>query len=169
MRDRRRRTRALLRGPRTRRTAVVAFVMAVVLGVGVGLGVAYWTGGGSGSGSANTGTAAGVTVIQTVSPTGLFPGGAAALSGNFNNPGSGNVFVTAVTASVTAFSARADGTKPACTQADFSITGTASVNAEVAAGNGVGSWSGLSLNMSDAGTNQDNCKNITVPITYAAN
>ena len=80
--------------------------MAVVFGVGVGLGVAYWTGGGSGSGSANTGTAAGVTVIQTVSPTGLFPGGAAALSGNFNNPSSGNVFVTAVTASVTVFSAR---------------------------------------------------------------
>jgi len=39
------------------------------LDVGVGLGIAYWTGGGSGSGSANTGTAAGVTVIQTVSPT----------------------------------------------------------------------------------------------------
>lgn len=169
MRDRRRGwKRALLRRPRSRRVAVGAFVMAVVFGVGVGLGVAYWTGGGSGSGSANTATSAGVTVIQTVSPTGLFPGGAAALSGNFNNPGSGNVFVTAVTASVTVFSARADGTKPACTQADFSITGTASVNAEVAAGNGVGSWSGLSLDMSDAGTNQDNCKSITVPITYAA-
>lgn len=152
----------------SRRAAVVGFVTAVVLGVGVGLGVAYWTGGGSGSGSANTGTAANVTVIQTVSPTGLYPGGAAALSGNFNNASSGSVFVAAVTASVTAFSARADGAKPACTQADFSITGTASVNAEVAAGNGVGSWSGLSLNMSDAGTNQDNCKSITVPITYAA-
>jgi hypothetical protein len=162
-------TKRTRRRRRSRKAAVVGVSIAVVLGVGVGLGIAYWTGGGSGSGSANTGTAAGVTVIQTVSPTGLYPGGTTALSGNFNNPSSGKVFVTAVTASVTVFNAQADGTKPACTQADFSITGTATVNAEVAPGNGVGSWSGLSLNMTDAGTNQDNCKSITVPITYAAN
>jgi hypothetical protein len=68
---------------------------------------------------------------------------------------------------VTPFTAQADVNKPACTQADFSITGTANVAAEVASGNGVGNWSGLSLAMADRGTNQDNCKNITVPITYA--
>ena len=149
------------------RSVIVSGVVIVVL-AGVGVGVAYWTGGGSGSGSAGTGTAASVTVNQTVSPTGLYPGGAAALSGNFNNPNAGSVYVAAVTASVTAFSFQADGTKPACTQANFSITGTANVNAEIAAGNGVGSWSGLSLNMSDTGTNQDNCKNITVPLTYTS-
>ncbi len=90
------------------------------------------------------------------------------MSGNFNNSNSGPVFVAAVTASVTTFSAQADGTKPACTQADFSITGSASVNAEIAVGNGVGLWSGLSLNMTDATTNQDNCKNISVPIAYTS-
>jgi len=149
------------------RTATVVLAVVVVVAT-AGLAFAYWTATGSGSGSADTGSASSVTVKQTVSPTGLYPGGTVALSGNFDNPNPGKVYITAVTASVSSFSARADGTKPACTQADFTITGTAPVGAEIASGNGVGSWSGLSLNMTDAGTNQDNCKGITVPITYAA-
>lgn len=157
-----------MRKPRRRRIAVawVAIMAASVVAVGVAF--AFWSATGNGSGTGSTGTGVGITVNQTSSPTGLFPGGAVALSGNFNNPNSGPVFVTAVAASVTTFSVQADGTKPACTQADFSITGSASVNAEIAVGNGVGSWSGLSLNMIDAATNQDNCKNIIVPITYTS-
>jgi hypothetical protein len=91
-----------------------------------------------------------------------------ALSGNFTNPNSGSVYITAVTATVTAFSVQADNSKPPCTQADFSISGTANVAAQIPSGSGVGAWSGLSLNMTNAGTNQDNCKNITVPIAYTA-
>lgn len=90
------------------------------------------------------------------------------MSGNFDNSNSGNVFITAVTASVTAFSVQSDPAKPPCTQADFAITGTASVAAQIAPGNGVGTWSGLSLGMVNAATNQDNCKNLTVPIAYVA-
>lgn len=131
-----------------------------------GIAFAYWSTGGSGSGTANTGTSANVTVNQTVAPVGLFPGGSVALSGNFDNPNSGNVFITAVTASVTAFSVQSNPAKPPCTQADFAITGTASVAAQIAPGNGVGAWSGLSLTMVNAATNQDNCKNLTVPIAY---
>jgi hypothetical protein len=152
----------------SRRAAFAWVALVTVAVVAAGVAFAYWTAAGGGSSSASTGTAASVAVNPTVSPTGLYPGGAAALSGNFDNPNSGSVYVSAVTASVTAFSVQADNTKPACTQANFSITGTASVNAEIVAGNGVGSWSGLSLNMSDTGTNQDNCKNITVPITLTA-
>jgi hypothetical protein len=108
-------------------------------------------------------------VKQLSSPTGLYPGGAVTLSGNFDNPNPGKVYVTAVSATVTTFSLQANPAKPACTQADFTITGTAPVGAEILSGPGVGSWSGLSLNMTDAATNQDNCKGITVPITYASN
>jgi hypothetical protein len=150
----------------SRKAMVVVAVVAFVATAGVAF--AYWTATGSGSGSADTGTSSGVTVKQTASPTGLYPGGTVALSGNFDNANSGKVYVTAVTATVTPFSVRPDGTKPACTQADFSISGSAPVAAEIAVGSGVGSWSGLSLNMTDAGTNQDNCKNITVPIAYSA-
>lgn len=141
----------------------------VLIVVTAGAAFAYWTATGSGSGSADTGTASGVTVTQTVSPTGLYPGGSVSLSGKFNNPNPGKVYIAAVTATVAPFSVQADSGRPPCTQADFTITGTATVGAEIVSGAGVGSWSGLSLNMTDSAANQDNCKNITVPITYAAN
>ena len=146
----------------------------VILAVGVpallsaGIAIAYWTASGSGGGSAATGTSAAITVNQTAAPTNLAPGGTVALSGNFTNANTSKVFVTSVTASVTPFSVQADVTKPACNQADFTITGTAPVGVEIVPGTGVGAWSGLSLNMVDAATNQDNCKLITVPITYAS-
>ncbi len=145
---------------------VLLLVIPVLILAGVAF--AYWSTAGTGSGTANTGTSANVTVNQTVAPTGLFPGGSVALSGNFDNPNSGNVFIAAVTASVTAFSVQSNPAKPACTQADFAITGTANVAAQIAPGNGVGAWSGLSLTMVNAATNQDNCKNLTVPIAYLA-
>ena len=143
-------TKGVSMAMRLKRKAVVVYAVFLVLALG-GIAFAFWTAGGGGSGTASAGTIATVTVNQTVSPTGLYPGATAALSGNFNNPNSGQVYVTAVTASVTPFSVQADATKPACTQADFSITGTANVGAEIVPGTGVGSWSGLSLNMIDAG------------------
>ena len=146
----------------------VILAVGLPIAVGAGIAIAYWTVTGTGSGNAATGTTSSITVNQTVSPTNLAPGGTVALSGNFNNPNSSKVYVTAVTATVTTFSLQADAGKPACTQADFTITGTAPVGAEILTGNAVGSWSGLSLNMIDSATNQDNCKSITVPITYAS-
>jgi hypothetical protein len=150
----------------SRKAMVVVAVVAFVATAGVAF--AYWSATGSGSGSAATGTTSGLTVVQTSSPTGLYPGGTVALSGNFDNPNSGKVYIAAVTATVTPFSVRPDLTKPACTEADFTISGSATVAAEIPVGPGVGSWAGLSLNMTDAATNQDNCKNVTVPITYSA-
>jgi hypothetical protein len=130
---------------------------------------AYWTGGGSGSGSAAAGTTTPVTVNQTGSITGLYPGATpTALSGTFTHTNSGPVFVANVTATVAAFSVQADATKPACTQADFAIGGTATVNAEVPPGTGVGSWSGLTVALLNGAGNQDNCKNAPITITYAA-
>ena len=154
---------------RVRLSKPVAIVSLLVASLVIGgIAFAYWTTTGSGTGSATTGTAASVVVKQTGTPTGLYPGGSSALSGTFDNPNTGAVFVTAVTASVTPFSVQADTGKPACTQADFSITGTAPVAANVPAGTTVGAWTGLTLNMTNSATNQDNCKSITVPITYAA-
>ncbi len=161
-------TRLQVGGRRRRRLRWLAAVSVFGLVVLGGLAFAYWTIGGSGSGSGTTGTASSITVNQTASATGLYPGGSVGLSGNFTNPNPGKVYVTAVTAAITPFSVQADGTKPACTQADFSISGTASVGAEINAGSGVGAWSGLSLSMVDAATNQDNCKNVTVPIVYTS-
>ena len=154
---------------RGRKLVLIGAILALVT-VGVGAAYAYWTTGGSGTGTAGTGTTVAVTVVQTSSAAGLYPGGSVALSGNFNNPNSGAVYVTGVTAAVHAFSTQPDGTKPACTAADFSITGTSNVPGSVAAGNGVGSWSGLTLNMLNTGANQDNCKSLSgsIQIDYTS-
>ena len=151
--------------PSRRLVIVTSLVASVAIG---GVAFAYWTTSGAGTGNGNTGTGAAVVVNQTGTPTGIYPGAAVALAGTFNNPNTGPVYITAVTASTTPFNAQADGAKPACTQADFSITGTAPVGAQIASGNGVGAWTGLTLNMINSAANQDNCKTVTVPVTYTA-
>jgi hypothetical protein len=145
----------------SRKWAIALTVVIVAIG---GAAFAYWTTTGSGSGSAATGTVATITVNQTSTVTGMAPGLAAQpLSGNFDNPNSGPVYVTAVTAVVT-------GTdKAGCTASDYTIAGTAPVNSQIAAGNGVGAWSGLTIQFNNKpSTNQDVCKNAVVSISYTS-
>ena len=131
---------------------------------------AYWSGSGTGSGAASATTPSALTVNQTTSVTGLFPGATAVtLSGTFDNANSGPVFIHNVTGAVAAFSSQTDTGKPACTQADFAIGGTANVDANVAAGNGVGSWTGLTVRLLNGAGNQDNCKGQAITINYTAN
>ena len=153
----------------SKRTWVLLGVVAAVAMTAVGA-FAYWTvtGSGSGSGSTAAGNVA-ITVNQTSSSSGLYPGGSVSLSGNFTNPASFNQYVTSVSASIPSFSFQSDGTKPACTQADFSISGSpTAVGQDLAPGTG-GSWLGITLNMTNAATNQDNCKSVTVPVNYTSN
>ena len=146
--------------------AIAVVVGALALG---GLAYAYWTQGGTGSGTADAGTTSAITVNQTTTPTGLYPGGpTAALAGTFDNPNAHSVNISSVTASVHVFTAQANGAKPACTAADFAIGGTSGANV-VPAGTGVGTWSGLTVRMLDNGLNQDNCKNVTITVDYTAN
>ncbi len=101
-----------------------------------------------------------ITVVQTSTATGLYPGGSVALSGIFNNLSAGPAYITAVSAAVHAFRAQADGAKPACTQADFSIAGVSNAPGWIAADKSVGAWNGLTLEMTNSGANQDNCKGL---------
>lgn len=128
-----------------------------------GAAFAYWSSVGSGTGAAGTGTNQSVIVNQTNTVSGLAPGLAAQpLSGNFHNPNPGPVYVSAVTAVVT-------GTdKTGCTASDYTIAGTAAVDAEVPAGSGVGAWSGLTIQFNNKAVNQDACKNAAVSISYTA-
>ena len=157
--------------PRNKRL-VALFMATFVTLAGVGAAFAYWTTTGTGSGTAATGTTSTVTVVQITSVTGMYPGETVALSGDFNNTTNpGSVYITAVTASIGTFSLPSvANSTPACTQADFSITGTASVGAEIAHGSGVGSWSGLSITLIDnPSANQDNCKSLSsIPINYTS-
>lgn len=154
---------------KTRRLALIAASAAVALLAAVA-GYAYWTTGGSGTGSATAGTTSNLTVNQTSTVTGLYPGGTAqALSGNFNNPNAGAVTISSVTATVSGVTgAGTDLTKPACTTSDFTIGGSAA-GSSVPSGTGVGSWSGLTIQMVNGAGNQDNCKGATAQIAYTAN
>lgn len=152
-----------------RRILLLASVGAVLL-LAVGA-YAYWTQGGSGTGSATAGTTSNITVNQTGAPvTGLYPGGpAVTLSGNFDNPNSGSVRISSITAVVSSISgAGSDGSKPACTTSDFTIGGSVGVTT-VPSGTGVGSWTGLTVQMVNGAANQDNCKGATANLTYTAN
>lgn len=146
----------------------VAAGLVLALAIG-GVAFAFWTQGGSGTGSATAGTTSAITVNQTSTVTGLYPGGtAAALSGDFTNPNSGPVNISSITAVVHAFSSSlVDNTKPACTEADFAIGGTSGANT-VPAGTHVGSWSGLTVSMNAGSANQDNCKGVSIQIDYTA-
>jgi hypothetical protein len=152
---------------KARVSSVVAVVAVLAIG---GVAWAYWTQGGSGSGSAAVGTSSAITVNQTGSPSGLYPGGpATALAGTFTNTNAAAVNISSVTAAVHAFASHTlDATKPDCTQADFAIAGTSGANT-VPSGTTVGAWSGLTVRMLDNGLNQDNCKGVAITIDYTAN
>src|SRR5262249_5268878 len=102
-----------------------------------------------------------VTVNLSTSITNMYPGMTPiTLSGNFDNPNSGAVKVGSVTAAL--------GTLPTgCVAADFTLGGTAAVNASIASGNGVGSWTGLTVTMNNTGSNQDACKGAPIPLTFS--
>ncbi len=148
----------------TRRTSVIFAAVAVPL-VGAGAAFAYWTTTGAGTGTADTGTTVAVVIRQTSTVTGMAPGVAPqALSGNFDNPNAGPVYVAGVTATVT-------GTdKTGCTATDYTVAGTATVAAQVPAGNAVGAWSGLTIAFNNkTATNQDACKGAVVSLAYTSN
>jgi hypothetical protein len=147
-----------------RRLIPVAIAMAAVIAVS-GVAYAYWTATGSGAGTAQAGTPSSLTVNQTSTITGLYPGGPAqALSGNFDNPNAYSVNVTAVTASVGSVS----GNPGTCATTNFVVAGTSNVPGSIAAGNGTGAWSGLTVQLVETGANQDGCKGATVHLVYSA-
>ena len=146
-----------------RRMIPVALALLALIAAS-GVAYAYWTSNGSGTG---TGTAAAgvsnLTVNQTTVLTPMYPGDSLqTISGDFNNPNSGPVYVTTVTASV------ASTSNAGCTAADFTLNpATATVNAEVPAGNGVGAWTGIRIQFNDRAVNQDACKGVTVNLSYS--
>lgn len=153
-----------------RRTKRIVLVSAALMLIGGGA-FAFWSTTGSGTSSNDTGTAAAVTVVQTALATdALYPGNSpVTLSGTFTNPNPGPVYVGQVTVAVTTgFSLQADTTKPACTSADFTLVQPTATNANVLADD-TSTWGGGSITMINRATNQDNCKNVNVPLTYTSN
>ena len=146
-------------------------VFGAVFAIAATAAYAYWTNGGTGTGSAATGTSVAVTVNQTSTPTGLYPGGpGGSLSGTFTNSNSGTVFVSEVNATLLAPTGPNVANTPACTIADYALSGfPVAVGNEIASGTGVGTWSGGSVRLLNSATNQNSCKGATINIAYTSN
>lgn len=152
---------------RHRRKKVLGATVALVAIAGAAF--AYWTAGGSGTGSAGTSSSVqDVTVVQTSTTSGLAPGsGAHALSGTFDNPNDGPVYVGTLTASITSVTQTPAGILAGlCTAADYTLTDASEVlNKEVLADDTT-TWSGISISFNNTGANQDGCKDATVNLAY---
>lgn len=154
-----------------KRILAAGIVTAILLG-GAGAAYAYWTNSGTGTGAADTGTNAAVTVVQTSDIAGIAPGsGTHALSGNFNNPNSGSVYVASVTVSIDSVVDALGAPAVGCEADDYVLANaTMTVNANVPSGTGVGSWSGATIAfVNEAAEDQNGCKNATVNLVYTSN
>ena len=155
---------------KTKKIAAVATIAAAVI-AGSGAAYAYWTTTGTGTGTVSAAAAATpVTAVQTSSISTLAPGVAAqTLSGNFTNPNPGPVYITQVVASISSVTKAGGAPVGTCDATDFTLANaTATVNAEIASGTGVGSWTGPTIKFNDkAGANQNACKGATVNLSYA--
>lgn len=150
-----------------RRTVALGAACLLIAAAGA---YAYWTSTGAGTGTATNESYEAITVVQTSTIDGLYPGGSpVTLSGTFNNPNQGKVRVGAVTVDFDSPAITGSVGSPACTAADYELGGTATVDAEINPGSAQGSWTGLTIRMLNSGTNQDACKNATVHLTYSSN
>ena len=154
---------------RLSRKKVVTVTVAVLM-TAAGAAYAYWTAGGSGTGTGATGTASALVVRQTSTVSAMAPGAAAqTLSGNFDNPNTAAVYVTAVTAGISSVTKAVGAPAGTCDAGDYTLTGAEmTVDAQVAVGNASGSWSGATLAFNSTSANQDACKGATVNLAYTA-
>lgn len=145
-----------------KRFALIATTVAAVF-VGGGIAVAYWTTTGSGTGTAATGDSSNVTITKTNAITGLYPGGPAQdIDLNINNSNASAQYVGVVTVTVD------DTTDAGCTDADFIVTnGTINANVPSGATNAY-PGTGASIAMDETGVNQDDCKDVTVNLSFSS-
>lgn len=147
----------------------IVILAGIVAASGVGsLAFAYWTETGGGTGSASTGTTAHVTVTQTSTVTGLYPGATAALAGTINNGNSSSVKLAGgLDASVTDVTRAGSSIAGSCDPSWFTVTGGPVDVGSTVSGSGTLGFNGLTLTFTNlAGTNQDACKSATPVITY---
>ena len=159
-----------------KKLVVTTAVAAVLVGTGTAA-YAYWTSQGTGNGSATTAaSAATLTVQQTSSPTGMYPGDAAQdLVVKITNPGPNKVQVDGVRAVATV--AKATGAVGTCDPSDYQVNGVQlGTDGQVTL-----RWTAVELDASGAQdstntvhffdkatVNQDGCKGATLNFAYTA-
>jgi hypothetical protein len=129
---------------------------------------AYWSTTGNGSGSGSTGTTS-AFVVTTDAATGspLTPGGPTqTVAFHVQNTNSGVQHLSAVSVTVATSTGAAWTSAPGCSAADFTVGTPSFTAADVAAGATADGT--VTLTMKNLGSNQDGCKNVTVPLYVSA-
>jgi hypothetical protein len=143
---------------KSRKKAVVAASIALVL-VG-GAAFAYWTMRGDGIGSASTKADGQALVITQDVPGAIAPGDTIGLNGTIRNPNSTSVRLGTLVPRITS----AGGSK----MADFKLAGKSITDATIIPGNKTILWSGLTLQYVDSATEaQNDGMNATVSLAYS--
>jgi hypothetical protein len=159
-----------MRTPNNKKRLLAAGIVTVILLGGAGAAYAYWSVTGAGTGTAATGTGLDNIVINDTSSTsGIAPGsGQHTLSGNFDNLNDEAVYVSTVSVSISSISGAGVG---GCEADDYLISGSPmTVNANVPVGEGVGSWTGATIEfVNEAAEDQNGCKGATVNLAYTSN
>jgi hypothetical protein len=157
----------------TKKALAAVAAGAIVIGA-AGTAFAYWSTSGGGS-SASGATAAAnnaagsITVAEGTAPSGLVPGGTAQdVPVTVTNHAPGSASVGTVTAAVTSPFSVVVGSHPACTAADFDVTGATPAVGVLAAGATSSSLAGIKIALKDGAGDQDSCKSVTVPLTFTA-
>ena len=153
--------------PKTKKgkALVVAGVITVATAGGA---YAYWSSLGTGTGAASTG-ASSAFVVTTDAATGgpLTPGGPTqTVAFHVQNSNSGVQRLSAVAVTVAASNGTAWTAIPGCSAADYTI-GTPSFTAGDVA-SGATKDGTVTITMNNLSSNQDACKNVSVPLYFSA-
>lgn len=149
---------------RTRK--VVATTAALVLTGGAAF--AFWSSTGNGTGSATTGTDTPFTVTSSPATGGpLTPGGPTqTVPFTVVNPGTGVQNLATVTVTVAGPGGTTWADVPGCSALDYTVGTPAFTAGQIAAGASVSGT--VTITMNNLSTNQDACKNATVPLYFSA-
>jgi hypothetical protein len=155
----------------SKKKLVAGAAAAAIIAGGAGVAFAYWTSTGTGSGSATTGTSTtwDVALGSVNAPNGpLTPGGPSeTVHVTVTNNSSGHQQLNNLTVAV----ANSDGTAwtavTGCSAADYAPT-IPSVPANTDLGPGDTYETDITISMNDLASNQNGCKNATVPLYVSA-
>lgn len=149
----------------SRKTRIAATTAVLVLGGGAAF--AFWSATGAGDGAASTGTSTPFT-ITTGTATGapLTPGGPTqTVPFTVTNPGTGSQNLAAVNVTV-AGPGGTDWNAVGCSALDYTVGTAAFTPGQIAAGASISGT--VTITMNNLATNQDACKDLTVPLYLAA-
>lgn len=154
----------------TKRSSIIAAVTAVGVLAAGGVAFAFWTSSGTGSASAAIASSAGnLTVAQTGSITGLYPGGPAQdVSVIVTNPTSTDISLTDVAVTVSGTEKPLGTANAACTAANFTVADTVYAGEVIAAGTATAAIAPKTIRMVETGVNQDACKGAVVILSLSA-